>query len=708
MNYWTDDQMRSIDCMLNPRSIAVVGATPKGSYGGRFINAVLKSRDRVRVYPVNPNYPDIGGAKCYESVAALPEGPDLVAVIVPYQRVMDVLKESHAKGTRAAIVISSGFAERATEEGRALQRELGAFARDTGLRISGPNCLGVANVKDDIWPTASSVRADAPRGHIGLVCQSGATAFGPFVIHAVDNAIGYSYIISTGNEADLDFADYVRYLVDDASTKVIAGFVEGFKDVRKFLAVATLAAQRGKPIVLIKIGRSEAGARAASSHTASLTGEDRMYDAAFRQHGIIRAQDYDELMEISHLLAHSRRPVRSGVAIVSHSGGISSLTADMCGQAGLELPPLTPRARDGIQAILKGFGSAANPADVTGYARSDSFPRIMDLLIEEPDAGTLVIASRGAANQADQVTALRDRTEKNIVFLWTGSRADATGLAKLKAAHIPVFYSPEKMARGIACLTEYHAWRERWTARGTAEVPDINNEQNQVLAEIRSARRGALSEAESKRAIAAWGIASNRELRAPSPDAAVACARTLGYPVVVKVDSPDIPHKTEAGAVRLDLRDEQAVRAACEKILANAKAHAPAAHIDGVLVQEMVTGGVEMIAGIQYDPQLGPMLLFGTGGVMVEVYDDVALRRCPVTRDEARDMIGEVRGAKLLDGFRGAPKADVEALADALVRLSHLAVHLEGVVAEIDVNPLMVLPAGQGVKAVDALVVLKR
>jgi len=707
MEMWTEEQMRAIDKMLNPHSIAVVGATPSGGYGGRFLGAVLKSKDRIRVYPVNPKYSEVMGVVCYPSVAALPEAPDLVGIVVPHHKVLDVLQECHQKQAGSAVVISAGFAERATEAGRDLQRQLGAFARESGLRVAGPNCLGLANVRDDIWATASSRTLGGLTGHIGLVCQSGATAFGPFLVRAVDSGIGFSHIISTGNEADLDFADFVRYLLDDPDTRVIAGFVEGFKDVRKFLAVAKLAAERGKPIVLIKIGRSAPGARAAQSHTAALTGIDARYDAVFRQYGVIRVQDYDELLEISHLLAHNRKPVKPGIAVVSHSGGISSLTADMCGQAGLDLPPLTDRARDGINAILKDFGWAANPADVTGFSRSEHFPQIMDSMINEPEVGTLVVASAGAGNQVEQVISQRDRTDKGVVFFWTASRGDKTALAKLKSANIPIFYSPEKLARGLQSLIGYHAWRDRRLAGGAAAIPPLTAAQEQTLARLRAPGRSTLSESASKQTIAAWGIAGTHEQSVQSADAAVDAAQRLGYPVALKADSPDILHKTEAGVVRLGLRDAGDVREAYRQIMANAAGYAPNAVISGVLVQEMVNGGVEVIVGVAYDAQLGPMLLFGSGGVMVEVYNDVALRRCPVTRAEALDMVAEVKGAKLLRGFRGQPPADIDALADALVRVSHLAVHLEGQLAELDINPLMVLPAGQGVKAVDALVVLQ-
>jgi acyl-CoA synthetase (NDP forming) len=705
--FWTEAKRASIHKMLNPRSIAIVGATPRMQYGGRMLAAALKAKERVRVYAVNPRYDEIMGAKSYPSVTDLPEAPDVVGVVVPYDQVLEVLQESHRKGAGSAIVISAGFAERGVDDRRDLQGELAAFARISGMRVSGPNCLGLANVKDDIWATSSSRGADGLSGPIGLVCQSGATAFGPFLVRAVGNGIGFSYIISTGNEADLDFSDFARYLLDDPDTRVIAGFVEGFKRADKFLEVAKLAAERGKPIVLIKIGRSELGSRAASSHTAALTGTDARYDAVFAQYGVIRVQNYDELLEVAQLLAHTPKPAVPGIAVVSHSGGVSSLTADMCGQAGLDLPPLGEAACNGINAILKGFGWAANPADVTGFANSESFPQIMEHVIADPGMGTLVVASAGADAQAQQVIDQRDRTDKGVAFLWTGSRDAKAGLGMLRNAQIPVFYTPDSLARGLQSRLAYHSWREHLLADGFATAPPRSAAQDEAISHALRLGRPTLSESESKRLLAAWGVGNARELMATSLEDAAAAATQLGFPVALKVDSPDILHKTEAGVVRLHLRDAAQVRTAYADVLASAKTHAPQAAISGVSVQEMVADGVEVIIGVSCDPQLGPVLLFGSGGVMVEVYNDVALRRCPITHREAQAMIAEVKGARLLQGFRGRPAADLEALADTLVRVSHFAMHTEGQLAELDINPLMVLPSGQGVKAVDALVVLR-
>ena len=706
MTSWTDDQLSSIDKMLNPRSIAVVGATPRLQYGGRMLAAALKAGDRVSVYPVNPRYDEIMGVKCYPSVSDLPEAPDVVGVVVSSGQVLNVLNECHQKGTRAAIVISAGFSERGTQEGRDLQAQLGDFARESGLRISGPNCLGLANVKDNIWVSSSSRGAEGLSGPVGLVCQSGASAFGPFLNRALDSGIGLSYIISTGNEADLDFSDFVRYLLDDDDTKVIAGFVEGFKDASKFIEIAKLAAERGKPIVLIKIGRSDLGAKAAQSHTAALTGLDALYDAALSQYGVIRVADYDELLEVSNLLANSPPPPAQGLAVVSHSGGISSLTADMCGQVGLDLPELNDTARDGINGVLKGFGWASNPSDVTGFANSDSFPEIMQFMANDPAMGTLVVASSGGDTQAEQVIAQRDLDKKMaLAFLWTGSRRESAGLDTLKKARIPVFYTPNRLATGIRSLLDYHIWLGRRGQAGFPAIPSITTEQQAVANKLAVKGGVALSEHQSKHLLAEWGVPVTTETLVQTADAAVEAGNEIGYPVVLKADVTGVPHKTEAGLVKLGLDNEAAVRAAYDEVTSNA-ANAGAG-MNGVLVQEMVSNAVEVIVGVSYDSQLGATILFGSGGVMVEVYNDVSLRLCPIDESDALQMIAEVKGARLLEGFRGQTAADIAALADTLVRVSQLGAQLEGSLAELDINPLMVLPTGQGVRAADAVAIFQ-
>ena len=547
------------------------------------------------------------------------------------------------------------------------------------------------------------------RQHRTRLPERSVSAFGPFLSRAIGRGIGYSYIVSTGNEADLEAADFVRYLLDDDDTKVIALFIEGFKNARKFLEVARLAAEKGKPIVAVKIGRSNAGSRAARSHTAALTGSDDAYAAAFRQYGVTRVHDWDKLLEVSQLLADSPPTRKRGVALVSHSGGVCSLTADNLGEAGLELPELSEPARNGINAILEGFGWAANPADITGHASRDTVAQIMEHMITEPEVGALLVASSAGEEQARHITDARDRHNKLVAFLYTGNELGAsTGLERLKDARVPVFHSPQNLASALRQLHDYYDWRDSRAESGFATLPAMSREQRVVAAGLRSSGRAALTEHEAKWALEKWGIPTTIERRASSSSEAVEAAREIGYPVILKIESPDILHKTEIGALRAGLADDQAVRDAYEQIMNNVGVHAPEAEISGVLVQEMVAGGVEVIVGVSYDSQLGPVLLYGMGGIFVEALRDVALRLCPVSRLDAREMIGEVAGSRLLQGFRGSPKADLEALTDTLVSVSHMAASLENTIAELDINPLAVLPEGQGVKALDALITVRQ
>jgi acetyltransferase len=693
-DFWTEGQLASIHLMLHPQSIAVVGATERMHYGGRVMSAALHARDRVRIYPVNPRHQEVFGLKCYPQVTDLPETPDVVCVVVPNEHVMGVLRNAHEKGVRAAAIISAGFAERESPELLQAQRDLGAFARESGLRFTGPNINGFGNIKDRIWATSAGIaRIDPKAGNVGLISQSGATA-AALLMQAADAGTGFTYYVATGNEGDLELSDFGRYMLDDPDTRVIAGFVESLRSIPRFVAFAELAAERGKPIVVLKQGRSEVGQRAARSHTGAMTGQDEVYDALFEQYGVVRARDYAELLELAQMLAHTRKPPKKGVAVASHSGGITSLTADMCAAAGIPVPPLSEQGKRVIGGIMGDFGSSNNPADISGHTSGEPYSAILAALLDEPEVGTLAVATTGTDDSAERVIKLRDSTSKVVLFQWTGHHMEPAGLPRLKAADVPIFYSSDKLARGLSVLQGYHDWREERLRRGWAATPEPDAAQRQALAGL-PANRHTLSEFESKQLLAHWGVPGTPELRAGSAEEAVAAAEQLGFPVALKADSPEILHKTEAGAVKLDLRSADDVRAAYAQVGGS------------VLVQEMVTGGVETIAGVTVDEQMGPILLFGIGGVAVEVYRDVCRRRCPITRDDAREMIDALKGAVLLRGFRGAPPADVDALADTLAAVAAFAVQAQDRLAELDLNPLMVLPKGQGVKAADALIVLK-
>ena len=705
----TDPTMQAIHRMLNPASVAVVGATERMQYGGRFVRALLRASDRVKVYPVNPKYHEVMGVKCYPSVKELPEAPDVVGIVVPYSRVMSVLEDCAERGAATAVVITAGFAERGSEEGEVLQRQIRDFAHQSGVRVCGPNCIGLVNRKSNLAVTAYSQPVEGLSGPIALVSQSGGNAFGPLLSRAGEWGVGFSYIVSTGNEADLESSDYIRYLLDDPDTKVIACFIEGFKDARKFLEVARQAQERGKPIVMIKVGRSDVGTRAARSHTAALTGSEPVHQAVFKQYGILRAEDYDELIHMSHLLAFSPAPPADGVAVISHSGGISSLVADKCGEVGLDLPDLNEETRSALDEVLKGFGWAANPADVTGHANNDeTLPRILELMINQPHIGALTVASGLGENQARHVVELRKSASKPVSFLWTGGRSTSAGLKILRDANVPVFYQPGEMARALKSMFEYHRRREQFLNRGPGLAAVMSSQQQDELGRLSSLGRQTLTEHETKELLACWGIPVTVERRAVTLEEAAVAAREVGYPVVLKVESPDILHKTDAGLVRVGIENDKSLRAAYDEIMSGAQIQFPSADVQGVLVQEMVKGGAEVIVGVSRDSQFGPVILFGIGGVLVEVYEDVALRVCPITEGDAQEMIQEVKGAKILQGYRGQPPADMCALIDVLMRVSNLATSLEDRLVELDINPLVVLPAGQGAKALDALAVLAK
>ena len=712
----SDPIMRSIHRMLNPTSIALVGATPRLNYGGRILQSLLRASSRIKIYPVNPKHQEIMGARCYPSIGELPESPDVVGIVVAHDKVMRALEECADRGVSAAVIISAGFAERGSPEGETLQRQIRDFARQSGIRICGPNCLGVANGNENIWLSSPAVPPPEPKardgtpGRIALISQSGATAFGTYLSRAVDRGVSFSYIVSTGNEADLESSDFIRYLLDDDDTKVIACFIEGFKDGGKCLEVARLALERGKPLVMIKVGRSELGSRAAKSHTAAMTGSEAVHDGVFKQYGVVRVEDYDGLIEMSQLLAHGSPPPADGVAIVASSGGISSLTADKCGQMGLYLPDLSEKTTKDLNTLLEGFGWAANPVDATGYVISESFPLIMDLLVKEPEVGTLVVAcgvmSGGADTQAEQIIDLRSRTDKAITFLWTASQSATTGLSQLKEANIPLFYRPEALALGLRGMLDYYKRRQSILKENQPVPSALSKPQKDEMKRLSSLGRRSLTEHESKEMLSHWNIPITKELRASTATEAATAAREIGYPVVLKIESPDIQHKTELGLVSVGIRNEVELEQAYDDMVTKARSLYPDAQIFGVLVQEMVGDGTEVIVGVSQDSQFGPIVLFGMGGIFVEAYGDVALRVCPITQRDALEMIEEVRGARILEGVRGHPPADIDALVDVLLKVSDMAVHLQGSLTELDINPLTVLPKGMGAKALDALAVM--
>ena len=693
--------------MFGAKSIAVVGASAnEASPSGQPLMHLRNLGYPGAVYPVNPRYEQIGPWRCYPDVASLPEVPDVALIAVAAERAAGMLEECGRKGIRFVIVITSGFAEMG-ERGVAAQKRLIEVARQYGIGMIGPNCQGMINAAERF-----SLGFGAPygltynAGPISVTSQSG--AWGNAVLMLANAAgLGFRNYQSTGNEAATTSLDLVDWYLDDPGTGMVVSYVEGFQDARRVIDIGRKALAVGKPWLLWKVGSSEAGARAAASHTANLGGAMALYRAAFRQSGIIEVTDVDELADRARALLCGRRPAGPRVGVVTTSGGAGVLMADHCSAAGLELPELSPQTMEALRTVLPDFAGLNNPIDVTGGAGRDGLVAALQAVVADPVVDVLAVCLAAISGAhgigiAKAVVEVAHTTDKPVVVAWYGHAATTqAGYDALEEAGVPRYDTPVRAVRGIDAM-----WRfvraQRDCARVASEpVLQLHRPARQAAL---TGRRDDLTEFAAKQVLADYGIAVTREQVAGSVDEAVRLAREIGYPVALKIVSVDIPHKTEAGGVRIGVADDAAVRQAYAQIVSNAANHVPGARIDGVLVQQMVSGGTEVILGATNDPLFGPSVMFGLGGIFAEVMKDVSFRVAPITLSEAHDMIREIRAFPILDGARGRPKADLNALADAIVRLAALAVDLKDQVGEIDINPLFVMPAGQGVIAADALI----
>jgi acetyltransferase len=548
------------------------------------------------------------------------------------------------------------------------------------------------------------------------VTQSGALGYSIFNL-AQEAGIGFTYIASTGNEVDLNTLDFMEYILEDSDTRMVISYLEGIKDGRQFARLADRARALGKPIVALKAGRSAVGQKAASSHTASLTGSDEVCDAFFRQKGIIRVNDIEEMMDIAALMQSiPALPEGTGLGIITTSGGGGILAADAAVEIGLDVPELAPETTRTITGVIPAYGSAANPVDVTAQVinEAEDFLKVVEAMVADPQVQALVIVVTmitGASGHrmATDIVELSRRVSKPLTVAWTaGDRLMGENLQVLIDGGVQLYRSPVRAVKAMGALMKYGAWRAASPepASSPSRVAIPADARDRALALLADAPR-SLTEHQGKQLLAHYGIPITREAVAATEEEAVAIGERIGYPLALKVDSPEILHKTEAGGLKLDISDRDQLVAAFHEILTNAERYAPQARINGVLVQEMVTGGTEVIVGMNADPQFGPTIMFGLGGIFVEILRDVALRVVPLSSGDAQAMIREIKGFKLLAGARGRPPGDIEALAEVLMRVGRLAVDLEESIAELDINPLLVLPAGEGVRVADALVLKK-
>jgi acyl-CoA synthetase (NDP forming) len=694
-----------------PSVIAVVGATADTTrFGGKVMQRLGSFGATGSVYPVNPSTAEINGLKCYSSLLDLPEVPDHVGIMIPVTKVFDVLDDCAKLGVSFATIFSSGFTETGTADGIARQSRLVDFARDTGVRLMGPNCNGVINYVDGFAMTSSSTGAARRRaGNIGLAAQSGGAAQVNVMWRAQQIGLEFSYEVSCGNSADLDVLDFVDFMIEDPSTDVILTIAETFKSGEKLFAVAAKAAAVKKPIVALKLGRSDAGRLAAVSHTGALTGSDAAHEAAFRQCGIIRVNDCNELYEAAMLLRTKRLPQGNGLAALSASGGNAVLLADLGGQLEIEWPQYSEATQTALKALLPQHGQSNNPTDVTSaiIGKKDIYRKCVETIAADANIDAVIpILTLAVESDVVQINEAALVCDKPIVVLWTGGCANNPEItpASLVAQGTPVFRDAGSCLRAIRSAIDYAAFLKKnvttRTRRERSALHDIGRAR-----EIISAASGPLAEDKAKRVLAAYGFKSPYEAVAFDAAAAVAAARSANGRVALKIFSGDIPHKTEAGGVRLNLTGDEAVRGAFGDIVAAAKAYAPRAKIDGVLVQEMVGEGVEIILGVSQDPTFGHVLMAGMGGIYAEVLQDVAFRIGPLTPDDALVMLRELKAFKLLEGVRGQPRKDIGALCNAISDLSWLVHDCKDLIGEIDINPIVVQNEGRGIMVVDALIV---
>lgn len=694
----------ALDALLRPRSVAVVGASDRGNVGGRIFRNMRASGFGGPVWPVNPGHGKVGGVRCWPDIASLPETPDCVALAVPHGALFGPLEAAAARGVPAAVVVADGFADAGTAAGRRRQDRLIALARSHGMAVSGPNSMGIIGLAHPFAAAFTNLPKGLRRGGISVVSQSGGLINATLEL-GLNRGLGFNYVISGGNEAVVSSADYIEWLAGDAGTSVIVNIIEGVDDGRAYRTALARAAAR-KPVVVLKLGRTDAGRAAAIAHTGSLAGSEAAYEAVFRECGAAQVATIDAMIESASLLSSMRPPRGDRVFVFSVSGGASVLAGDLAREVGLKLPPLSRKTSRALGRILGVNKAFTNPMDVVGAPRlvaGDNLTRCLRVLDRDPgvDAAALVMVVQREVSESHRVLhrqfhdlAPRLKTPVAMVSEMTwhpGERPDGGGP--------PVAGTLDDGLGALKHVIDHAAYRRR-----AVTAPPPPKRLGPPLAWEPPAGR-PLTEAESAALLADRGLPFARWEFAGSAGAAARAAARIGFPVAVKGVAEGLAHKTEAGAVRLGLESAAAVRRACAEIATALPRDGAKARSRGFLVQEMVAGGVEMIVGAKADPQFGPLVLVGAGGTLAELADDVAVALAPVGRREAAAMIGRLKASKMLSGWRGAPAADRTALAGLVSSLSRFAARSAGKIAEIDLNPVMVLPRGRGVRIVDALIV---
>lgn len=693
-----------------PQSVAVLGASenPK-KLGNIQVKALLDGGFQGDIFPIHPTSNAIHGVKCYSSLQAVSHAVDLVIFCLSAHQIQQGLEQCVEKKVKAAIIFASGFSETG-ESGEKQQKQIADYAKKHGLRLLGPNCVGLVNTLNGLVGTFSPAVMSYPlseRRAVGYVSQSG--AFGVLTyMAAAQHGLTFNYFVSVGNEMDTSFEDVVEYMVHDKQTKVISGYLEGAKKPEKLRGLAYEALEKGKPIIVMKAGRGTAGKRAAASHTGSLAGSNDIYDAFFKQTGMIRANDYDEIISFSKLFLSGKLPTGRNTVIITSSGGRGINEADRCEANGLLIPKLNEETQRKIKQVIPSFASAANPIDLTAAA-SVSAPELftapLKALMEDPDVDNIILTEfplfwDEETKELQEFVEMCKNTNK-FVFVSTfplEGMSIPKGQQYMVDHGVPVIPGNLQAISALAKLVEYSEKYRAYQKESVRERASIQKKEN--VAYLLQENQ-ILSEWDASKVLQAYEIPTTKKSLATTVDEAVQQANSIGYPVVLKIDSKDILHKTEAGGIRLSLQNAEQVKQAFDDILLSAHKYHPDAHINGVMVQEMVAKGTEVIVGVTRDASFGPVIMFGLGGIFVEVFKDIAFRVAPITRQDALEMINEIKGKAIFDGVRGEEALDVEAIVDILLRVSSLVQDYD--IEELDLNPIIVTE--KCAKAVDALIV---
>jgi len=686
--------------MIRPRSVAIIGASADfAKVNGRPVKHLLEKGYAGRILPVNPKYAEIAGLPCYPSIEKLPEAADLAIVAVPARDVLAIIEALGRRGIRAAVIFSSGFGEMGPE-GKALEHALAEQADTSGVVLCGPNCLGFVNAFDNVYATFSQYAdGDTAAGPIAFVTQSG--AFGTAIAAlARQRGLGLGYFINTGNQVDLAFSELMLAVIEDPRIRVAAGYLEGLDDGAALVRLAERCQELGKPLVLTKVGRKASGARAAASHTGALAVTDAVFDAVIRQYGILRARNEEQMLDMLEALSQQRVARGNGLGIVTQSGGAGVMMADRAEEMDLTVPELKPATQVRLGQVMPAFGAAANPVDVTGQfvARPELLSESVVAVMDDPNVHIGIIWLQLMTAHVETLVRIfgeiQARTAKPFFVCWVAAPDEA--LRRLRELDIVVYTAGERAVEAASALVRFHAFQQR--VRNRKFVPSAA-----AAVLPNGLTDGVQDTVQASEWLRAAGVPMAAVALASNEDEAVLLWRAANAPIALKIESPDITHKTEIGGVLLKLNDETAVRAGFQILMRRATNALPQARLKGVLVQTMSQGHLELVVGVQRDPVFGMIVMVGLGGILVEVLKDVVFRRAPFDVDEGTQMLAELRMGALLDGVRGQLGVDRNAIARLLADLSNWAVSMQSVLVELDLNPVLVGTTGP--TAVDCVMV---